>query len=243
LDQPNTGFSSCPVNSRIVSPRFDNVVSGETEMLRPAELRALTVILEYAERGELIPNLDQFAKEVGISAKSRASGLVTILEREGYIKCDRTAIGKVQTRSIRLADIQPARPVPVLGRVAAGQPLLANREDIIVFVPLPSQYVREKRVYMLQVRGESMIGDGILDGDYVIVTPDPKPQSGAIAVVLIGDEATIKHIEYEDESIRLKSSNPAVPDQVYRESDRLIIQGRVIGVVRWSISRANNFIT
>lgn len=209
-------------------------------MLRPAELRALTLILDYTQRGEQIINLEHFARELGISAKSRASALVANLERQGYIRCERTATGRIQTRSIRLADMQPTRPVPVLGRVAAGQPLLANREDVVEFVPLPAYYVRGEEVYMLRVRGDSMIGDGILDGDYVIVTPDPRPQDGQIAVVLIGDEATVKHIHYEDASVRLKSSNPSTPDQVYGESDRPRIQGRVIGVVRWSISRTIN---
>jgi repressor LexA len=209
-------------------------------MLRPAELRALTLILDFTQRGEQIVNLEQFARELGISAKSRASGLVTSLEKQGYIICERTATGRIQTRTIRLADMQPTRPVPVLGRVAAGRPLLANREDVVEFVPLPAQYVRGEEVYMLRVRGDSMIGDGILDGDYVIVAPDPRPQEGQIAVVLIEDEATVKHIHYEDKSVCLKSSNPSTPDQVYGEGDRLKVQGRVIGVVRWSISRAMN---
>ena len=91
---------------------------------------------------------------------------------------------------------------------------------------------------MLEVRGDSMIGDGILDGDYVIVDHSQKPREDEIAVVLIDDEATIKHIKYEGTSIRLVSSNPDKSnpefwDQTYNESDRPSIQGKVIGLVRW----------
>jgi repressor LexA len=98
---------------------------------------------------------------------------------------------------------------------------------------LPADRARGGEVYALEVKGESMIGDGILDGDHVVVATDPRPTPGTIAVVLIGEEATVKHIYYEGASIRLVASNPDFPDQVYFESDCPVIQGRVIGVMRW----------
>jgi repressor LexA len=202
-------------------------------VIRSTEIRALAVILNYAERGEQIPNQDQLARELGISAKSRVSTVLANLEREGFINSDKTATGRIKTRTIRLNKMQHTRPVPVLGRVAAGQPLLGNGDDIIEFVPLPARYVRDTEVYLLEVHGDSMIGDGVLDGDYVIVAHDQEPREGEIAVVLIGEEATIKHIRYEGDSIRLVSSNPEFADQIYHKSDRPSIQGKVIGVVRW----------
>jgi repressor LexA len=204
------------------------------EIASPAELRALTVILNYAESGEQIPNQEQLARDIGISAKSRVSEMLASLERKGFITSDKTRQGKIKTRTIRLNKMERTRPVPVLGRVAAGRPILADGDDIMGFISLPSRYVRDTNVYMLKVQGESMEGDGICDGDYVIVAPDQELRRGDIAVVLVGgEEATVKHVYYEGEKIRLKSSNPHFKDQVYGESDRPVIQGKVIGVIRW----------
>ena len=129
-----------------------------------------------------------------------------------------------------------ARPVPLLGRIAAGKPILADGDDLRGFLPLPAQHVRGAEVYMLEVRGESMLGDGILDGDYIIVASDMKPGNGDIGVVLVdNDEATVKHVYYDDDTIRLESSNPAFPPITLKQRDNPIIQGSVIGVVRWFI--------
>lgn len=205
-------------------------------MIRDAEIRALNVIIDYAEHGQQLPSQAEFARLLGFSPKSkgRVSGILANLEREGFIESDKTSTGRVKTHTIRLNKLQPVRPVPVLGRVAAGQPLLANGDDIQEFIRLPVQYLHHAgEVYMLEVRGDSMIGDGIYDGDHVIVAHKEWPKEGEIAVVLIGDEATIKHIKYEGDSIRLVASNPEFEDQVYDKNDQLNIQGKVIGVIRW----------
>lgn len=204
-------------------------------MIRSTEIKALAIILIYTERGEQIPSQEQLAQELGLLAKSRVSTVLANLEKEGFIKRKETKTGKKQTRSVSLEKMHRARPVPVLGRVAAGQPLLANGDDLIEFVPLPARYVHGTEIYMLEVRGDSMIGDGILDDDYVIVDYSKHPRENEIAVILIGEEATIK---YEGTSIRLVSSNPdrsnpEFDDQTYHESDRPSIQGKVIAVVRW----------
>jgi repressor LexA len=112
-------------------------------------------------------------------------------------------------------------------------PILAQTEDLVDLVSLPANRARGAEVYMLEVKGESMTGDGILDGDHVVVVVDPRPIPGSIAVVLIGEEATVKHVYYERDALRLKSSNPAFSDLVYGPEDNPVVQGRVIGVVRW----------
>jgi hypothetical protein len=113
-----------------------------------------------------------------------------------------------------------------------GEPV-SSYAELASATGLPADRARGGEVYMLEVKGESMTGDGILDRDHVVVVTDPRPPQGTIAVVLIGEEATVKHVYYEKDALRLKSSNPNFPDQVYRESDFPVIQGRVIGVVRW----------
>ncbi len=202
-------------------------------MASPVELKALEVIIDSVERGEPISSYAELASAAGLSGRSRVGALIAGLEAEGLIEVRRTATGRVRTPTIRPAGMGRARSVPVLGRISAGRPILAGGDDVMGFVSLPADRARGAEVYVLEVKGESMIGDGILDGDHVVVATDPRPAPGAIAVVLIGEEATVKHIYYEGASIRLKSSNPDFPDQVYGESDFPVVQGRVIGVLRW----------
>jgi repressor LexA len=197
------------------------------------ELRALEVITACAERGEPLSNYAELAAAMGLSSRSHISELITRLEKEGLIEVRRTTTGRVRTATIRPAGLRPSRTVPVLGRVAAGVPILAQTEDLVDLVSLPANRARGAEVYMLEVKGESMTGDGILDGDHVVVVVDPRPAPGSIAVVLIGEEATVKHVYYERDALRLKSSNPAFSDLVYGPEDNPVVQGRVIGVVRW----------
>lgn len=202
-------------------------------MPSPTELRALEVITASAERGEPLSSYADLAAALGLASRSRVSELIASLEADGLIEVRRTPAGRVRTPSIRPAGLRPTRAVPVLGRVAAGVPILAQTGDLMELVSLPADRARGAEVYMLQVHGESMTGDGILDGDHVVVAVDPRPAPGSIAVVLIGEEATVKHVYYEPGALRLKSSNPAFPDQVYGPEDGPVVQGRVIGVVRW----------
>jgi len=197
------------------------------------ELRTLEVINERAERGEPVSSYAELAAVAGLSSRSRVGAAIARLEAEGLIEVRRTAAGRVRTATIRPAGRRPSRTVPLLGRVAAGVPILAQTDELMELVSLPADRARGGEVYMLQVNGESMTGDGILDGDHVVVAVDPRPAPGAIAVVLIGEEATVKHVYYESDALRLKSSNPDFPDLVYGPEDSPIVQGRVIGVVRW----------
>jgi repressor LexA len=197
------------------------------------ELRALEVITACAERGEPLSTYAELAAAIGLSSRSRVSELIARLEKEGLIEVRRSTTGRVRTGTIRPAGLRPSRTVPVLGRVAAGVPILAQTDDLVDLVSLPADRARGAEVYMLEVKGESMIGDSILEGDHVVVAVDSRPTQGSIAVVLIGEEATVKHVYYERDALRLKSSNPAFPDLVYGPEDNPVVQGRVIGVVRW----------
>jgi repressor LexA len=202
-------------------------------MPTPTELKALEVIIDRAERGDPVSSYAELADALGLSSRSRVGSLVAALEDEGLIDVQRTPKGRVKTHTIRPSGMRRTRTVPVLGRVAAGQPILADADSIEEFISLPADRARGGEVYMLEVKGESMIGDGILDGDHVVVVVDSRPAPGEIAVVLIGEEATVKHIYYEGDTLRLKSANPAFPDLLYGAADSPVVQGRVIGVVRW----------
>jgi repressor LexA len=206
--------------------------SSSSDGLSDREAKALGVIMEAIESGDLVSSYADLAAVTGLPVR-RVGALVARLADEGLIEVRRDKGGRVRTHTIRATGRPRTRAVPVLGRVAAGMPILADSEAIEEFISLPADRARGSEVYMLEVKGESMIGDGILDRDHVVVVTDPRPPQGTIAVVLIGEEATVKHVYYEPGAVRLRSSNPGFPDQVYGEADNPVIQGRVIGVVRW----------
>ena len=118
--------------------------------------------------------------------------------------------------------------VPVIGTVAAGTPILAE-ENIQRTFPLPLDFARNKDVFMLKVRGDSMINAGILSGDYVIVSKQPTAVNGDIVVALLDDEATVKTFYNEKTHIRLQPENDALEPII---TTTAVILGKVIGVYR-----------
>ena len=171
---------------------------------------------------------------LGSKSKTYIGYALNQLKDKGFIEFERSPKGYIKTQTVRLAKIAMARPVPLLGRIAAGKPILADGEDIREFLPLPAQYVRDEEVFMLEVKGESMIGDGILDGDYVIVSRPYEFRDGDIYAVLIeNEEATAKHVYREENSWRLVSSNDAFNPIIVTEQEYPIIQGKVTGVMRY----------
>ena len=157
-------------------------------------------------------------------------GHLQTLEDKGYIRRDPT-----KPRAIEILDssrdLLAAKKVvhiPVVGRVTAGQPILAV-ENIEGTFPLPADLVRQDNVFMLKVQGESMIGAGILDGDFIIVRQQNEARNGEIVVALIGDEATVKRFFKERTLIRLQPENPSM-EPIY--SQDVSILGKVVGVFR-----------
>ncbi len=134
------------------------------------------------------------------------------------------------------------RRVPLLWQVVAASPPhyrasdpTAPDQNVRDYLPLPAQYVRGADVFMVEVKGDSMSGDGVLDGDYVVVASDPTPRNGEMVVALIEDEATVKRLWRDGPVIRLEPSNPDFDPIIAEEGDELAVRGRVIGVLRWHI--------
>lgn len=128
------------------------------------------------------------------------------------------------------------RAVPVLGEVKAGNPMYADG-NIRDYVALPDRHLPIGDVFVLDVIGDSMIGDGILDGDQVLIVPYHEPKGkGEMIVALIDDAATVKRLyrSPDGSSFQLEPSNPAYESTIIR-ADEFLIQGRVIGVMRWKI--------
>lgn len=187
-------------------------------------------VLEYLERmaaeGRQMPTVREIAKEVGVSSTATVHQHLAALETKGYIRR-----GAYKHRAIELP--HAVRPVdvvnvPVLGRIAAGQPILAeeNREDEL---PLPRDLVGEEETFALTIRGESMIEAGIHDGDLVVVRRQASAQNGEIVAALLGDEATVKYFYREADRIRLQPANSSMEPIYARE---VTILGKVILVIR-----------
>ena len=119
--------------------------------------------------------------------------------------------------------------VPIVGRVAAGEPLLAE-QNIENYFPIPMEYMPNQQTFMLKVRGESMINAGILDGDYVLVEQAQTARNGDMVVALIEDGATVKTFYKEEGIIRLQPENDYMDPIIVRDVQ---IMGKVIGVFRF----------
>ena len=176
------------------------------------------------------PSVREICEAVGLKSTSTVHGHLDRLEKKGYIRRDRT-----KPRAIEILDedalffsSRDFVQVPVLGRVTAGQPILAV-ENIEETFPLPSQYLPNSDVFMLKVMGESMIGAGIFDGDQVIVKKQEYAENGDYVVALLEDEATIKTFYREKGYVRLQPENPSMEPIITRD---VRILGKVIGLFR-----------
>jgi repressor LexA len=174
------------------------------------------------------PSIREICKAVGLSSTSSVHSHLNTLEKKGYIKRENN-----KRRAIELIDVDdiccnmPKKEivnVPVVGTVAAGQPILAV-ENIDDTLPISIDFVGNKESYVLKVKGESMIEAGILNGDYVIVNSQNTAENGDIVVALIDDEATVKTFYREKDHIRLQPQN-SLMDPI------LIKEPYILGVVK-----------
>ncbi|WP_073025971.1 transcriptional repressor LexA [Lutispora thermophila] len=176
------------------------------------------------------PSVREICEAVNLKSTSTVHGHLERLEKKGFIRRDAT-----KPRAIEVLDgnnhLFPRKEMvelPVVGKVTAGQPILAqeNIEDIF---PVPIDFVGNDVSFMLMVKGDSMINAGILDGDYVIVMKQSYANNGDIVVALIEDEATIKRFYKEKDHFRLQPENPFYDPIITKD---LSIIGKVIGVLR-----------
>jgi repressor LexA len=197
--------------------------------LTPRRTAILTFIRDRIAQQGQSPSLAEIAEAFGFASRSVARKHVLALTEAGFIE-----VNAHQARGIRLLG-QPARPelldVPVLGRVAAGAPIGADAEVHSRLLLDPSIFSRVPD-YMLRVQGDSMIEDGILDGDLVGVHRNPEAVNGQIVVARLDGEVTIKRFERVGESVRLLPRNPAYKPIIVEASQDLAIEGVFCGLVR-----------
>lgn len=178
------------------------------------------------------PTVREIMDRLGLSSTCTVQRHLEALERKGYIRRSRL---KARTLEIIKAEDprfvpQPTVSVPLVGTAAAGQPMLAV-ENIEEVLPLPADLVPEEPAFCLRVRGDSMIGVGLFDGDLVVVHQQDHADDGDVVVALIEDEATIKTFRRQNGSIKLEPANPTM-DPIFVSEDQLSIMGRVILGVR-----------
>ncbi len=184
---------------------------------------------EILERG-FPPSVREICQAVHLKSTSSVHSHLDSLERNGYIRRDPS-----KPRAIEILDdsFQLLRTetvnVPVVGTVAAGQPLLAE-QNIERYFPIPAEYIPQEEVFILRVKGESMVNAGILDGDCVLVRRQPTAQNGDMVVALIEDSATVKTFYQEKDRVRLQPENDTM-EPIYVKD--LKILGKVFGVFRF----------
>ena len=192
-----------------------------------------TAILEYIKEVTLSrgypPTVREIGEAVGLSSSASVHAHLATLEKNGYIRRDPS-----KPRAIEIVDEDYALPrkeyaqIPIVGRVAAGEPLLAE-ENITDYFPIPVEMLPNDQIFMLIVKGDSMINAGIFDGDKVIVRQKNTANNGDIVVALIEDGATVKTFYNEGDHIRLQPENPDYDPILVKD---VAILGEVIGVFR-----------
>ena len=192
-------------------------------------------ILEYI-KNEILnrgfpPAVREICEAVNLKSTSSVHAHLESLEKNGYIRRDPT-----KPRAIEIVDDnfnlvrREMVNVPVLGRVAAGEPLLAI-ENVESYFPIPAEFMPNAQTFILNVVGESMINAGILAGDKVIVEQTADAQNGDIVVALVDDSATVKRFYKEKDCYRLQPENDYMDPIIVH--DQLQILGKVIGVYRF----------
>ena len=189
-------------------------------------------ILEYIkreirERG-YPPSVREIGEAVGLSSSSTVHGHLARLEDKGYLRRDPDNPRAIEITGERQIRQQQLVTVPLIGRVTAGEPVLAV-ENIEETYALPYDLVRSDSLFMLRVEGESMIGAGIFDGDLVLVRQQDVANNGDIVVALLDDEATVKRYYYQGDHIRLQPENDAMQPIISRDVQ---VIGKVVGLYR-----------
>ena len=194
-------------------------------------------ILEYI-KNEILnrgfpPSVREICEAVNLKSTSSVHSHLETLEKNGYIRRDPT-----KPRAIEIVDDnfnlvrRETVNVPIIGKVAAGQPLLAV-ENVEGYFPIPSEYMPNNKTFMLVVQGDSMVNAGIFNGDYVVVEQQPTAENGQKVVALVDDSATVKTFYKEDGYIRLQPENDAMEPIIVEPDQTSQILGRVIGVFRF----------
>lgn len=209
-------------------------------VLTRRQRQVIDFIAGFLQEQGYSPSFQEIAQGLGLSSLATVHKHILTLERKGFLKRQYNASRSIEPSQKYLQDVRRARQdraredraiseLPLLGRIAAGKPVEAPEQpETISF----GDFVRQKDVFVLQVKGDSMIEEHILDGDFILVEKTPQVADGDIVVALVGgSESTLKRLYREGSRVRLQPANSRMKPIVV-PADDVTVQGRVLGVLR-----------
>ena len=200
------------------------------EGLTPRQEQVLEFIRDNVRANGYPPTVREICAALDLSSPSTVHAHLANLERLGFIKRD-----PAKPRALDvIGELRPLRPLPLIGRVAAGAPILAE-DNIEELVDVPGFMRRDDDDFVLRVRGDSMTGAGIFDADLIVVHPVPEARDGEIIVARVSgvgdDEATAKRFHRDGSKVRLEAENENY-EPIVVNADQVELVGRVVGVLR-----------
>jgi repressor LexA len=200
-----------------------------TEPLTPLERRVYHYLIDFLAENTYQPSIREIAKKFRIKSTKTVSDLLASLSQKGFIERDQS-----RSRGVRIVGFSGTantQPVPYYGRVHAGEPALIpeHRES---FITMDRRFLPSDDVFFLRIKGESMIGRGIFDGDYVMVSPSTRAKDGDIVAARLGEEATVKTLTHRGATIVLEPANDAERAIEVGPRDDFAVLGVVCGVFR-----------
>jgi repressor LexA len=221
---------------------IENPITAE-KALTPRQAEILAFIRECLKENGVPPTHCEIATQFGLKGTYGVRQHLRLMEKKGYLRLSQgKARGIRLTSAISSLSDPEIHEIPLLGRIAAGQPVLAV-ENVEDHLKISAGVFQGKNLFALRVQGDSMINAGIKAGDIAIINQQPEVHHGEIAAVLIDDEATLKRVMLEQNHVRLKSENDYFQDIIITsEIDlRFRIAGRFVGLIRQDPMKSSTF--
>lgn len=199
------------------------------DTLSAVEQKVYHYLLDFLTAHTYQPSVREIGKRFRIKSTKTVSELLHSLERKGYIERDPS-----RSRGVKLLGYEAStrtQPIPFYGKIAAGDPILLP-EHRKGFITVDRRFLPSEDVFWFKIQGESMIGRGIFDGDFVMIQPSTEVEEGMIIAARIGEDATVKTYTHRDGHVVLVPANPQEHEIVIGDGDDFAIIGKVCGVFR-----------